>query len=199
MKKILLATLAISAMSTSAFAQALPTLSETTSATSAAVTSSVSDACNLAGTLSTFAVAATVNGAFTAPGAQTLTVTCNNPLSEIAIGSTNMTTNAVIAAGEESTFTTEVAFNAVAGSSNGYTLDSSATTGTPNSWSVANNGGEENRRIRELSITVGSFDTAGKLPVAGNYSGLVCVTITPAALAGIGAGNGTGTCAAPTV
>lgn len=84
-----------------------------------------------------------------------------------------------IASGEETTFTNEVDFAGQAADAvtpGNWTIDSRSNGSFIQAATVGYN---TNRRIRSLNVTVKDFDTDGLLPIAGAYSGTVCVTVDP--------------------
>ncbi|MCU0881101.1 MAG: hypothetical protein MUF14_00350 [Hyphomonadaceae bacterium] len=181
-KKMMLAgaTLAAMAMAAPAFAQV--TLSTDPTNASAAVTTSITPACALTGTLAPFAVTVTPQGVATATGGtQSVTVTCNTRDANLTVGSNDMVNTTAPAIVETSTFTNTIAFNAnaqgeIAGDSIGWALDSK-----PGGQSgIGTIGGATNRRIRELRFDIRNVaPQGGLLPVAGAYAGTMCLTVSP--------------------
>ena len=179
----LFATVAIIALAGPAFAQNV-TLSTTPTQTQAAVITSISNACAITGSLSTFTMSVNPNGAVTVPaGTQNITVTCNTPNGNIKIGSDDMVNSAAPTIVETASFTNKINF---IGQANGsmfggdtWQLDSRASTPSVTEATIGNGPGN-NRRIRNLAVSVQNAAPAeGKLPVAGAYTGTLCITVDP--------------------
>lgn len=173
----LFATVAMVAFAAPAFAQ---TLSEDPSSASSAVTTTVKPACALEGELSLFSVGVSPNGEITAPAPQTLTVTCNTPMSIITIGSDDMVNNDAPDIVETDTFTNVIKFTGQADGLTGgaaWRLDSRENGALAFAATV---GFDTDRRIRPLVVSIeGAAPAGGLLPVAGSYSGTICVTVDP--------------------
>ena len=177
----LFATVAMLALAGPAFAQ---TLVVGPSTSSADVTTNVANACAITGTLSAFLMTVTPNGVITAPSAQPITVTCNTPSGTITIGSNDMVNLGApaIVATEAATFTNTLKFIGQADGSMGgpwWRVDSRDST---IDWSSGTIGLTDQRRIRILNVSVVGATAAGKLPVAGDYTGRICVTVDPSGL-----------------
>jgi hypothetical protein len=179
--KTLFAAAAIVALAGPAFAQSAPTLLVGPTSTSASVTASVTSACALQGTLALFNMSVSPNGAVTtaAPN-QNLTVTCNTPNGNITIGSVDMINTAAPAILETASFTNVIKFTGQADGLMGtdaWRLDSRANGSFASAATV---GFDTTRRVRNLVVSVESVAPAdGKLPVAGAYSGTICLTVDP--------------------
>jgi hypothetical protein len=193
----LFATVALIALAGPAFA-AGPNLLPGASSSSSDVTTDIGPACALTGELDDLSVNVTPNG--TASGATTtsILVTCNTPGARVAIGSNDMkeTTGSEIV---ETDFTDTISFSARADSSegNGFVLNSRSIGGV-----VASGiGNTTNVRIRNLAISlVGVAPKDGKLPIAGDYVGTVCVSVDPSGVTALTSTTnyttGSGTCSA---
>lgn len=174
----LLATAALIGLASPAFAQV--TLLTAPSTTQSQVTTSIQPACAITNSLSSFLVQVTANGVATAPAPQSLTVTCNTPDGNIEIGSDDMVNEDAPDIVETGTFTDTIKF---IGQANGLTggdawmVDSRSATGFASAATVGFN---TNRRVRSLSVSVETIAPEdGKLLVAGNYAGEICITVTP--------------------
>ena len=180
----LFATAAMIALAGPAFAQANPTLLTTPTTTQAAVTTNITNACAISGPLTTFTMSINPNGTVTAPaGVQNIKVTCNTPNGNISIGSDDMINSAAPAIIETASFTNRIKFiGTAAGPMFGgdtWKLDSRASTPFVTAATIGNGPGN-NRRIRDLAVSIENAAPAdGKLPVAGAYSGLICITVDP--------------------
>ncbi len=200
--KLMLAGSVLAAMASAApaFAQTatVPTLSTTATNASAAVTTTVTPACALTGTIAPFAVTVTPQGTATANGSvQTVTVTCNTRDANLTMGSNDMVNTTAPAIVETATFTNTISFVANAQgeypSEIGWALDSKPG----NQSGVSTIGGSTNRRIRELRMDIRNVAPQGRLlPVAGAYSGTMCLTISPVgAMTGSQLQDGNNSCA----
>jgi hypothetical protein len=194
-ENLFFASVAVVAFAGPAFA-AGPTLSTTSTTTQSSVTSTIQPACALTGSLTTFLVTVDPNGGVTAPAAQPLVVTCNTPDGNITIGSDDMVNTAAPTIVETGTFTNVIKFIGQADGLTGgdaWTVDTRAATGFASAATVGYN---TTRRVRNLSVSVeGAAPAGGLLPVAGSYSGTICVTVDPAGLlTGTGLQNNDTTC-----
>jgi hypothetical protein len=177
----LFAAAAIVALAGPAFAQSAPTLVVGPSSASASVTTTVSSACALEGTLALFNMSISPNGAVTtAAPSQNLKVTCNTPNGNITIGSIDMVNSAAPTILETAAFTNVIKFTGQADGLMGtdaWRLDSRANGSLASAATV---GFDTTRRVRNLVVSVESVAaTDGKLPVAGAYSGTICLTVDP--------------------
>jgi hypothetical protein len=177
----LFATAAMIALAGPAFAQAAnPTLSINQTSTQSSVTTTVDKACAITGTLSPFLVTVSPNGVVSLPGAQAVTVTCNTPRANLTMGASNMINSTAPAIIETGTFTNVLNINGFADDygNDFFLLDARASTTSRSSASDIGLGG--NRRVRTLQLSVeGGAPDGGKLPVAGNYVGSICLTVDP--------------------
>lgn len=198
-KKMMLAgaTLAVTAAAAPAFAQSVPTLSTNNSNASAAVTTSITPACALTGSLTPFAVTVTPQGVATATGGtQSVTVTCNTRDANLTVGSNDMANTTAPAIVETNTFTNSIGFNAFALGTGGAGDDWALDSKTGGQSGVVTIGHFTNRRIRTLALSVTNVaPQGGLLPVAGAYSGTMCLTVSPVgSLTGSQAQDGNNTC-----
>lgn len=158
-----------------------PALSITPTSANAAVTATVAPACALTGSLTPFAVTVDPLGIATATGGtQSVTVTCNTRDGNITLGSNDMANTTAPAIVETSTFTNTISFNAFAlgtgGSGDDWALDSK----TGGQSGISTIGHFTNRRVRTLALSVTDVSPQGRLlPVAGSYSGTMCLTVSP--------------------
>ena len=193
----LLATAAMLALADPAFAQsATPTLLTTSRTTQAAVTTTIAPACAITGSLQTFLVGVTPNAGITLPSDQPVTLTCNTPDGSVTIGSSDMINSNSPDIIETAAFTNVIKFRGEANEfSTFYRLSSRTGFGASSSATVGN---DTTRRIRTLQIGVrGVAPDANKLPIAGAYSGLICVTVDPTSSLGTGGSSSVNvTCAA---
>jgi hypothetical protein len=173
--------LAIMAAATPAFAQAVTLSTEPTNA-SAAVTTTITPACALTGSITPFAVTVTPQGVATANGGvKTVTVTCNTRDANLTVGSNDMANTTAPAIVETAIFTNTINFVAnaqgeIAGDSAGWALDSK----TGGQAGIGTLGGSTNRRVRELRFNIANVAAqGGLLPVAGAYTGTMCLTVSP--------------------
>jgi spore coat protein U-like protein len=198
MKKtsILIAT-AIAMFAAPAMAQTLPTLTEEVKPATQEITTTVKPACELLSTLSNptinLGVGAVATGAATI-NVGNITVTCNTPNSSVLVGSKNLSNEtATILQADSRTFTSTVSFVARVFAPN-WGVDSRAgflngTTAWPSAAAISV--GLPNRRILNANVDIVNLSSAGLLPVAGTYTGSVCVTVDPdAALNGLAPGFG---------
>jgi hypothetical protein len=201
MKKtsILIAT-AIAMFAAPAMAQTLPVLTEKDGLASQKIETKVAPACELVSTLAnpTLTIG---SGAIRANYDESIkvgdvTVTCNTPNSSVQVGSTNLSNGATIREEDASVFTNSISFAArVIGSNYNWGVDSRAGSLGGNTWGSASSlgfgNGNSNRRILKAVVDIAGLSTGARLPVAGTYSGAVCVTVDPdAALNGLAAGYG---------
>jgi hypothetical protein len=186
MKKLLMAGIgALAILAPGAvFAQSLPSLTTSPSSTDADVTTTVAAGCAITGTLSPIAVTVPLNGGSVTPAtsnAGTITITCNTPKGAVSIGSNPLKNAAAIDPAETGTFTNEIDFAGVAlrTDENDWRLASRVNTANGAWQSAFLDANVANTRIQTLTISARDFSTVGKLPVAGSYAGLICVTVNP--------------------
>jgi hypothetical protein len=181
---------AVTLLAAPAMAQSLPTLTTADSSAAQAITTTVAPACSLTSTLANPTVNLGPNAVV--PGTTpivvgTISVVCNTPNSAVAVGSNNLSNPALINTADASIFTNSVSFVArIANSS--YGLDSRAGyLNGSNKWgSSAAIGFGTNNRTLQANVDIVALDSGGRLPVAGTYTGRVCVTVDPdAALNGL--------------
>ena len=198
MKKLLLSSIGLAMLAGPAFAVSGPTLITGPSSTSATVSTTVLPGCAISGGTTTIAVTIPLNGGavtpVSAPGSQ-VTVTCNTPAGVVSVGSTKMSNPALIDPTETATFTNEIDFagyvaNAVTGDG-GWRLASRAVN-SKGAWQSARiDANEANKRIQVLDLKAIDFETVGKLPVAGAYTGQICVSVNPTGVPLNNVGNAT--------
>lgn len=199
MKTTLLAAAAIAALATPAFAQTLST--SPTSASSAVVTT-IAPACAITGSLSTFTLAINPQGVVTtAAPTQSMTVTCNTPDGNLALGSNDMVNSTAPAIVETAVFTNRINFIGFADgilNGDGWALDTRASSSLAGAATIGFN---SNVRVRPLTFSIGEVAPAdAKLPVAGVYTGTICLTVSPVGpLTGIQMTNTDNSCGAVTL
>lgn len=194
-KSSILLAAAASLLAAPAMAQSLPTLTTNDSSASLNVTTTVAPACELVSNMTNPNIAVGPN-AITPNYLQgtslgSVTVTCNTPNSAVQVGSNNLSNPAQINEADASVFTNSIAFVAkVVGSNYTFGLDSRAGAQGPNTWpiSAALGAGGTNRRILKANVEIVGLSSGARLPVAGTYTGQVCVTVDPDAALSTGFG-----------
>jgi hypothetical protein len=158
-------------------------------------------ACAIEGTLSPVAVRVGLNGgAVTAVSgngaAGRVIVRCNSLQAAVFIGSNAMVNPAAIAATETNIFANRIHFAAYA---------RRVLTGDLG-WRIASRPGVANgawqsayvpARIVALDVFATSFETLTKMPVAGDYKGQICITVSPSGLPAPTNAVGSAGCAGP--
>ena len=186
------------ALGSPAFAQFNPEaitvdLTQAASQRSAAVTTTIAPACTISAPQTTVSVAtllpaAPVTGINT--NAANLMFGCNTPTALLSIASSGALLNAApVPTGREATkFTTRLPFSARAD-----LLGVSQTSGT-SIWTMSDSlavgprnlavGVGTGQRIRTVSVSARNINSGGLIPVAGAYTGSICVGVDPAGVIG---------------
>lgn len=177
-------------------------LTQQASQRGASVTTTIPAACTLSSpqtsvSVATLLPAAPVTGIDT--GAAQLVFGCNTPTALLSISSSGALLNAApVPTGREATkFTTRLPFLARAdllgvGQTSGtsiYTMSDNTAIG-PTKLTVGVGTGQ---RIRTVSVSARGISSGGLIPIAGAYTGSICVGVDPAGVIG------TPECAAPSI
>jgi hypothetical protein len=191
------ACIGLSSLGTQAFAQFNPAsiivdLTAQAQSRSTTVTTTIAPACTIRAPQLNVSVAANLPAAAVSgvdTGAAVLDFTCNTPLALLSISSSGALLNSAPApTGRDATkFTTRLPFSAradllVSGQSSGTStiiISDNSAIGPTNLAIGAGSG----QRLRNVAVSARGITSDGRIPVAGLYTGSICVSVDPAGLA----------------
>ena len=194
----LLVVIVLSLLSTPALAQSGPSavivdLTQQASQRSAAVTTTIAPACSLNTPQATVYVATLLPAAAVTnidTDSTNLIFRCNTPTAMLSIASSGALLNAAtVPTGRDATkFTTRLPFT-----SRADLLGVAQTSGT-SIWTMSDSlavgprnlavGVGTGQRIRTVSVSARNINSGGLIPVAGAYTGSICVGVDPAGVIG---------------
>ena len=123
-----------------------------------------------------------------------ITISCNTFLAAVSIGSDAMVNPAAINEAEVGKYTNSIDFAAYARwkirGDRGWRIAS--RPGVRGAWSGDYIGFVP---VRTLEVFATQFESSSKMPVAGNYKGRICITVSPTGLPAPTLRQGTGGCA----